>query len=1316
MLACDYVNSVILLTCLYPSSHPSTESGLDETDGTDGTDYSMLERFPAAQHTGLPPAASLTAHCAPSSSSFVPVERSQSAEMDTALSTESHGADAYHSHLLNAIGVGRPHAGAPSLGAIDHLQRLNLVAHVTGFASSFLPALPPAAPPRPVIDLCEDGGAESPIELLSSAESAACAAAPAEQAIAAMRTKSLHSLVDLCKPSKATEFIGNADSIQQLEEWLMTWAGKSRTPSWMKQKAVSEKQRKKSKYEYESSDEDEEDNICNVATLYGPSGTGKTALVSALAKQIGYNVIEIRANEVRSGTAVNKMFAEATKSHGLKSGAEKGRKKSSSSVLNLILFDEVDLDFEEDVGFHQAIQALAKSTRTPIVLTTENEQLPFLNRIQTEFIFFDKPTAAAAVEHLAAVLRATETMSSASAERLAGILVTANECDIRRSLHQLHLLMPSLSKEGSSVAMERSFQQYLSSVGLDFARFDDMPTLLHESFAQAGAEASRGSDSDTASLLQSVINSLKKKVPEICTPSLCDVSPRRGDRRGGFVVTVDGKNFLQRVRGEMAAILVFVGDVQVPDGNVRVLSDTELVFLAPNVPLGGVLSVVVALELSLAPGEGYALLRSDTRGMAGSLHFEMPPENSDIRYYFGKHSSKPAGNQLTLTVKRRTKRPSEYIDSSSGDEESAPPAQPIKRTARIQRQSMSDDEELVDPEDPAPATEPQGGGSGLKRKRVILDDDEDCTSESVSLNEVADDAVDMPNAVEAVAHKPLSLSSEDAKDIMTRALELVMAHPRAAPFLAPVSNSDVADYSEVISQPMDLGTIATRCQEGFYMKESALNGLEAMVEDVRLVWSNCYTYNKPTSGLCSAAQYLSKMFERSLAPSVQEFGVVLRALPAWGVVEAAEEEEDAAVAQEVIDLVQTEEEKPYVEEELPEHPSQEALQADLLVAETKRTQERTSVNRSYGTAGAEYDECSLAAFPPCLPQDMLPSACAGNAKDAFAVHRGDLAALQLLSSMHDIWATADVLGAYAMRADAEDEVDRANLRSMAEPMARRLTTASIPALTTWSLGRLGNEFSAANGAHMRLSQCAFVSSIDSAMTTLSATASTESSEYEATIQNSSGERKDLASTNPTDAAEDSSDKETVRFSKKAGKSRRSVLTSSDSEEEEAQFGHSSDEEYVSDRAIHTLSARQLSASPLNFSWRKCGAEFGAGFLRFAARRKAYTACAFDELSIKALTADQWKAFGSSARSVPRHVALETIPFVGKMVYWDSVFGVTADSRSGSSRRSARASAPAARYPYSSRVTKLSDAILEKLTQFAKVGESVHAATLSCAWE
>ena len=51
--------------------------------------------------------------------------------------------------------------------------------------------------------------------------------------------------------------------------------------------------------------------------ITGPTGSGKTSAVFACAKQLGYDVIEIHAGQIRNKTKILQMFGEATQSHRL---------------------------------------------------------------------------------------------------------------------------------------------------------------------------------------------------------------------------------------------------------------------------------------------------------------------------------------------------------------------------------------------------------------------------------------------------------------------------------------------------------------------------------------------------------------------------------------------------------------------------------------------------------------------------------------------------------------------------------------------------------------------------------------------------------------------------------------------------------------------------------------------------------------------------------------------------------------------------------------------------------------------------------------
>ena len=189
----------------------------------------------------------------------------------------------------------------------------------------------------------------------------------------------------------------------------------------------------------------------NVVLLTGPAGCGKSAAIHAASQQCGYQIIEMNASEKRSGKAIQGKCGEATQSHGLQKwqgqgqstqstaqelapAATKGkigaavaqkRKKKADSKLSLtkkpktgagpfagltgksaaaaggqadgpeaaeaslIVFEEIDILFDDDAGFFGALSALEATTKRPIVLTSTSnsvEGLPVnLPTLNSEF-------------------------------------------------------------------------------------------------------------------------------------------------------------------------------------------------------------------------------------------------------------------------------------------------------------------------------------------------------------------------------------------------------------------------------------------------------------------------------------------------------------------------------------------------------------------------------------------------------------------------------------------------------------------------------------------------------------------------------------------------------------------------------------------------------------------------------------------------------------------------------------------------------------------------------------------------------------------
>ncbi|MEM0073418.1 MAG: replication factor C large subunit [Thermoplasmatales archaeon] len=98
--------------------------------------------------------------------------------------------------------------------------------------------------------------------------------------------------------------------------------------------------------------------------LYGPPGTGKTSTAIALAREMGWELMEFNASDIRSKDAIEQTALKGSQYYSLEGG--KDRKK-------LILMDEVDSIYERnvegaDLGGKAAILKLVEVTENPVIL------------------------------------------------------------------------------------------------------------------------------------------------------------------------------------------------------------------------------------------------------------------------------------------------------------------------------------------------------------------------------------------------------------------------------------------------------------------------------------------------------------------------------------------------------------------------------------------------------------------------------------------------------------------------------------------------------------------------------------------------------------------------------------------------------------------------------------------------------------------------------------------------------------------------------------------------------------------------------------
>ena len=131
---------------------------------------------------------------------------------------------------------------------------------------------------------------------------------------------------DRFRPRTLREVTGNVRANGQLRMWMRSW-----------EKGIP-KQR--------------------AAFLYGPPGVGKTCSVVALAKDLGFDLLEVNASDYRTKSRLDELIGRAA----LQTMTITGRRR-------MILFDELEgVSGTEDRGGITAIVAIIKETRVPIVL------------------------------------------------------------------------------------------------------------------------------------------------------------------------------------------------------------------------------------------------------------------------------------------------------------------------------------------------------------------------------------------------------------------------------------------------------------------------------------------------------------------------------------------------------------------------------------------------------------------------------------------------------------------------------------------------------------------------------------------------------------------------------------------------------------------------------------------------------------------------------------------------------------------------------------------------------------------------------------
>jgi len=214
-------------------------------------------------------------------------------------------------------------------------------------------------------------------------------------------------------PKRIDEFCGNASAVEQIKKWALDWErGKPGKP----------------------------------LLLWGPPGTGKRAVVSALAGTMGWEIVEMNASDLRDKESVHRIIGAASSSTSL-FGARK-----------LIFIDDVDaIAGNADRGGASAVVEVLKTSENPVIVTGRdfwNRELSNI-RLHCTGVEFKKVNAHSIVSLL---LRISESEKVKLQREVAERIAEASNGDIRSAINDLQAVAEgkeSVGIEDLSVLSER---------------------------------------------------------------------------------------------------------------------------------------------------------------------------------------------------------------------------------------------------------------------------------------------------------------------------------------------------------------------------------------------------------------------------------------------------------------------------------------------------------------------------------------------------------------------------------------------------------------------------------------------------------------------------------------------------------------------------------------------------------------------------------------------------------------------------------------------------------------------------------------------
>jgi replication factor C large subunit len=163
--------------------------------------------------------------------------------------------------------------------------------------------------------------------------------------------------------------------------------------------------------------------------VYGPSGTGKTTAIRAIAYSNGFELVELTSSDYRDAETLRKKLLPAVSSRGL------------FGNVNLILFDEIDeLSSKFDQGAEAVILQILKEAKQPIAFTANDfwdRRISFLRNHVDKAEFKKVETR----EISALMKRITVMEKTPVSDDLLNEISARSDGDVRGALNDLQMVM-----------------------------------------------------------------------------------------------------------------------------------------------------------------------------------------------------------------------------------------------------------------------------------------------------------------------------------------------------------------------------------------------------------------------------------------------------------------------------------------------------------------------------------------------------------------------------------------------------------------------------------------------------------------------------------------------------------------------------------------------------------------------------------------------------------------------------------------------------------------------------------------------------------